>query len=428
VPPMVTINQATGQSDPTNASTINFTVVFSESVTGFTNSSVTLSGTARATTATVTGKRNHYNVAVSGMTGNGTVIAAIAAGAATDAAGNPNLASTSTDNSITYDNTPPSVTINQATTQADPTNNSTIHFTATFSEPVADFTSSDVTLQFLKYSVTDLGTLGGQESEAFAINNAGQVVGTSVPTSSSLTIHAFLYSGGRMIDLGALNSSFYNSYAFGINEKGQVVGYADFPPALNDNPTDAYLYNGSGIIDLGTTGGSWGEAYGINDSGQIVGANSHSPADLSGEQSFYAFLYNGTSFSDLGNLGGSSTTARAINNSGQIVGYSSLADNSTRAFLYNGSTMVTLGTLGGSASAAYAINDKGDIVGYSSPPTRASYMPSYTPAERWLTLALSTAWRRSPMQLMQATRSSGQSMMAVARAARTPSSTTAGLW
>ena len=42
----MTINQAAGQADPTNASPINFTVVFSEPVTGFTDGDVTLSGTA----------------------------------------------------------------------------------------------------------------------------------------------------------------------------------------------------------------------------------------------------------------------------------------------------------------------------------------------------------------------------------------------
>ena len=35
VAPTVTINQAAGQADPTNASPINFTVTFSETVTGF---------------------------------------------------------------------------------------------------------------------------------------------------------------------------------------------------------------------------------------------------------------------------------------------------------------------------------------------------------------------------------------------------------
>jgi len=115
--PTVTINQAAGQADPTSASAINFTVVFSESVSDFATGDVTLSGTAGATTATVTGSGTTYNVAVSGMTSSGTVIASIAAGVAHDAAHNPNEASTSTDNTVTYnlDTTAPTVTINQAT-------------------------------------------------------------------------------------------------------------------------------------------------------------------------------------------------------------------------------------------------------------------------------------------------------------------------
>jgi large repetitive protein len=152
-PPTVTINQASGQNDPTNASPINFTVVFSESVTGFTGSDVTLSGTAGATTATVTGSGTTYNVAVSGMTSNGTVIVTVPAGSnspstsgAQDAAGNGNSASTSSDNTVTYDTTKPSVTINQAGTQNDPTNASPINFTVVFSESVTGFTGSDVTL------------------------------------------------------------------------------------------------------------------------------------------------------------------------------------------------------------------------------------------------------------------------------------------
>src|SRR5262249_15296826 len=98
VAPTVTINQAAGQVDPTNASPINFTAVFSESVTGFDGSDLTLTGTAGATTAVVTGGPTTYNVAVSGMTGSGTVIATIGAGKAADAATNGNTASASTDN------------------------------------------------------------------------------------------------------------------------------------------------------------------------------------------------------------------------------------------------------------------------------------------------------------------------------------------
>ena len=104
--PDVTINQAVGQADPTNTSPINFTVIFSEAVTDFDDAAdVSLSGTAGATTINITGGPTTYNVAVSGMTGNGAVIASIPAGVATDLASKPNNASTSTDNTVTYDTT-----------------------------------------------------------------------------------------------------------------------------------------------------------------------------------------------------------------------------------------------------------------------------------------------------------------------------------
>lgn len=147
VPPTVTINQATTQPNPTNVGPIHFTVVFSEPVLGFTTGDVAISGTTTGTkTATVTGSGAVYDVAVTGMKASGTVIATIGAGVAQDFVGNLNTASTSTSNIVTYDVIRPTVKINKAATQADPTNTSPIHFTVVFSEPVADFTISDVTL------------------------------------------------------------------------------------------------------------------------------------------------------------------------------------------------------------------------------------------------------------------------------------------
>jgi len=110
VPLTVTINQAVGQSDPTNISPVNFTVVFSESVSDFTTGDVTLSGTAGATTATVTGSGTTYNVTITGMTSSGTVIATLNSGIATGATENTNASSTSTDNTVTYDNSAPVTT------------------------------------------------------------------------------------------------------------------------------------------------------------------------------------------------------------------------------------------------------------------------------------------------------------------------------
>ncbi|MFA5375142.1 MAG: hypothetical protein WC455_05230 [Dehalococcoidia bacterium] len=146
VGPTVTIDQAVGQSDPTASSPINFTVVFNEVVTDFVTGDVTLSGTAGATTATVSGSGTNYEVAVSGMTGDGTVIATIEAGKARDAYNNPNAPSSSTDNTVTYDTTGPTVTIDQAAGQSDPTSDSPINFTVVFNEVVTDFATGDVTL------------------------------------------------------------------------------------------------------------------------------------------------------------------------------------------------------------------------------------------------------------------------------------------
>src|SRR5438477_6212238 len=113
-PPTVTINQAVGQADPTSASPINFTAVFSGPVSGFTGAGVTISGTAGGTkTVTVTGGPSTYNVAVNGMSSAGTVIASIPARVAQDAAGNLNTASTSTDNSVTFTLVSPVVLENQ---------------------------------------------------------------------------------------------------------------------------------------------------------------------------------------------------------------------------------------------------------------------------------------------------------------------------
>ena len=145
----MTINQAAGQADPTNtlADQLHGRLQRVRSP-NFATGDVTSRGTAGGTkTATVTGSGTTYNVAVTGMTTSGTVIASIAAGVATDAAGNGNAASTSTDNTVTWDVTAPTVTINQAAGQADPTNASPINFTVVFSESVTGFDRADVTLE-----------------------------------------------------------------------------------------------------------------------------------------------------------------------------------------------------------------------------------------------------------------------------------------
>lgn len=100
----VTIEQAAGQNDPTASSTINFTAVFSASVTGFTGDDVSFTGsTATGLSAVVSGGPTTYNVAVS-ATGSGSVKVSLPLGLGVDQ-GNEN--STSADNSVLFDASAP---------------------------------------------------------------------------------------------------------------------------------------------------------------------------------------------------------------------------------------------------------------------------------------------------------------------------------
>lgn len=101
--PTVTINQAATQIDPAPlGGAVKFTIVFSEAVSGFTAADISLSGTASPSVVKLHGSGPTYTAVVAGMTSSGTVIASIGASVVTSVStGLPNLASTSTDNTIT---------------------------------------------------------------------------------------------------------------------------------------------------------------------------------------------------------------------------------------------------------------------------------------------------------------------------------------
>jgi probable HAF family extracellular repeat protein len=223
-----------------------------------------------------------------------------------------------------------------------------------------------------KYTITDLGTLGGAASYAYGINNRGQVTGYS-DTTNGLQ-HAFLYSSGMITDLGELppcvggtGITCEGSQGYGVNNAGQVVGFSYTTPNFH-----AFLYSGGTMTDLGTLGRD-SFAYGINDSGQVTGY----AYDSGGGP--HAFLYNNGTMTDLGTLGGCCSDAYAINSSGQVVGVSSTTFLTDHAFLYSGGVMIDLGTLGGAASYAYGINDISQVVGTSitnTPPVYHAFLYS----------------------------------------------------
>jgi len=244
------------------------------------------------------------------------------------------------------------------------------------------------------YRLTDLGTLGGADSCATAINAAGQVVGEA-NIDASATKHAFLYSAGKMEDLGTLRGG--NSHAFDINAAGQVVGDS----GTNDDDCRAFLYSRGTMKDLGSLGGATSSAIAINAAGQVVGvsrdAGGHSHAflysngrmtrlavpgadswayDINAEAevvgcsavdggALRAFLYDGRKMRNLGSLGGSISCAYSMNGNRQVAGCSVVADSpGVHAFLYSSATgMKDLGTLGGAESMAFSINAGGQVVG-----------------------------------------------------------------
>jgi probable HAF family extracellular repeat protein len=152
--------------------------------------------------------------------------------------------------------------------------------------------------------MTDLGTLGGTTSTAYGINDLGQIVGQSYLEGGPN--HAFLYTGGVMLDLGTLdldNPGGTSSRAYAINNSGQIVGRA----STAEGDTHAFLYVGvpgaGGVMhDLGTLvlpeNAFDSEAHAINNSGQIVGWSMIN----ANPQIYHAFRLYGT-MADLGTLG-----------------------------------------------------------------------------------------------------------------------------
>ena len=119
----------------------------------------------------------------------------------------------------------------------------------------------------------DLGTLGGTNSDGWAINAHGQVVGSSDISGDSAE-HAFLYDDTSMLDLGTLGGTY--SQAMGINSSGIVVG--ESYSTATSTSSDAFLYDGSNMLNLCTLVGciaaGWDfleAATGISDSGHIIG-------------------------------------------------------------------------------------------------------------------------------------------------------------
>src|SRR5438046_8555706 len=207
----------------------------------------------------------------------------------------------------------------------------------------SDVCSSDLTS-------FDLGTLGGNESEALAVNRRGQVAGHS-RIAGAVVKHAFLIADpGSMVDLGSLGGGGAMSIAHDVNDAGAVVGLAE----TRTGQPHAFLWTAAdGLRDLGALGAGPSIALGVNNRREVVGGSGH------------AFLWTEQAgMVDLGTLGGRTSCANAINEAGCIVGASQTGETDARglpvthAFLRTPEGgMLDLGTPGAAHSAAGALTD-----------------------------------------------------------------------
>ena len=224
----------------------------------------------------------------------------------------------------------------------------------------------------------DLGTLGGQNSwmNWGEINDFGQIVGyseTAVPDPNGedvctfgthLTCRPFLWQSFHMSVLPTLGGN--NGQASAINNRGQIVGFAEdgtvdssCPANKTNNRTQLpVLWENGKAKALPTGSDPSGNALWINDKGQIVGftgactATSH--AVVWDHDNVNTLLDNGTGAEAFGN-----------NNRGQIVGFVGAPDSGLpNAALWQNDMLINLGLLPGDfGGIASGINDKGQVVG-----------------------------------------------------------------
>jgi hypothetical protein len=230
VPTVVSITRV--DASPTNASTVHWTVIFSESVTGVDSSDFALAngglGGSPAVSG-VSGSGTTYTVTASTGTGSGTLgLNLVDNDSIGDGAGNP-LGGTGASNGsltgevYTIDRSALTVTINQAVGQLDPTSTAPIKFAVVFNKPVTDFNNADVDLS----SSTAGGTLIAN------VYNSGDNKTYEVKVNGMTT------AGGVVINVGANKAT---DAAGNGNQTATIIdNKVTWNPAIGNNTPTAYI-------------------------------------------------------------------------------------------------------------------------------------------------------------------------------------------
>jgi probable HAF family extracellular repeat protein len=222
-------------------------------------------------------------------------------------------------------------------------------------------------------AILDLGTFGGNNSAACAVNSRGQVVGgAATPHSDPFTLlgfgmqqsRAFLWQNGAKEDLGTLGGP--DAAACLINDRGQVGGLSSLgsnPNPITGTPTvHPFLWESGTMKYLGTIGGTWVfQLNHLNERGELVGSMT-----TAGDATIHPFLWDGTRLRDLGTLGGDFGNAIWVNDAGSVVGLANTVSGDYHAFFWTKGVMTDLGAApNDQCSIAYALNDRREIVGAS---------------------------------------------------------------